>query len=216
MGDALRKTGRPIVYSLCQYGRADVGKWGPMVSGNLWRTTGDIRDQYDSMARIGFSQSPQATFAAPGHWNDPDMLEVGNGAMTPDEYRTHFSLWAMLAAPLIAGNDLRNMSAETKEILMNREVIAVDQDKLGNAGRQVSKDGDREVWAKPLDKGAVAVGLFNRSGEVAEVTVRWSDLRLTGKRKVRDLWAHADGGAVADQFTARVPAHGVVMIKLSK
>jgi alpha-galactosidase len=216
MGDALHKTGRPIVFSLCQYGRADVGKWGPLVGGNLWRTTGDIRDQYDSMARIGFSQSPLAPFAAPGHWNDPDMLEVGNGAMKPDEYRTHFSLWAILAAPLIAGNDLRNMTADTKEILLNREVIAVDQDKLGKAGTQISKDGDREVWAKPLDKGAHAVGLFNRGEEDAQITVKWTDLQLKGKQKVRDLWAHADRGAVADQFTAKVPAHGVVMIRVAK
>ncbi len=130
--------------------------------------------------------------AAPGHWNDPDML------------------------PLIAGNDLRNMTAETKEILLNREVIAVDQDKLGKAGTQIAKDGDKEVWAKPLDKGAYAVGLFNRGTEAADITVKWSDLQLKGKPKVRDLWAHADRGSVADRFTAKVPAHGVVMIRVAK
>src|SRR5690349_22070134 len=129
MGDALLKSGRPIVYSLCQYGRNDVWKWGPEVGGNLWRTTGDIRDAWESMTRIGFSQDELAIWAAPGHWNDPDMLEIGNAGMTDDEYRTHLSLWAILAAPLLAGNDLRNMAPTILEILTNREVIAVNQDK---------------------------------------------------------------------------------------
>src|SRR5438552_525877 len=125
MGDALLKTKRPIVYSLCQYGRQDVWKWGADVGGNLWRTTGDIRDAWDSMTRIGFSQNDLAPYAKPGHWNDPDMLEIGNGAMTNDEYKTHLSLWAILAAPLLAGNDLRSPSPEIIAILTNREVIAV-------------------------------------------------------------------------------------------
>src|SRR5271170_5890303 len=128
MHKALLETGRPIVYSLCQYGWNDVWKWGPEVGGNLWRTTGDINDTYDRMEQIGFSQAGLAKFAAPGHWNDPDMLEVGNGGMTADEYRQHMSLWSLLAAPLIAGNDLRTMTDETKSLLLNREVIAIDQD----------------------------------------------------------------------------------------
>src|SRR5215831_16404432 len=135
MGDALLTTGRPIVYSLCQYGRADVWKWGPDVGGNLWRTTGDIRDQWDSMERIGFAHGELAPFAGPGHWNDPDMLEIGNSGMSDTEYRTHMSLWSMLAAPLIAGNDVRSMPPSIREILLNREVIAVDQDA---AGKQAS------------------------------------------------------------------------------
>jgi alpha-galactosidase len=131
MRDALHKTGRPIVYSLCQYGNDAVWRWGTEVGGNLWRTTGDINDHYDRMAEIGFSQAGLARFAGPGHWNDPDMLEVGNGGMNQEEYRQHMSLWAILAAPLLAGNDLTTMSPETVAMLTNREVIAIDQDRLG-------------------------------------------------------------------------------------
>src|SRR2546421_8951027 len=171
-GDALLKTGRPIVYSLCQYGRLDVWKWGADVGGNLWRTTGDIGDRWDSMTRIGFGQNDLAQYAAPGHWNDPDMLEVGNGGMTTDEYRTHMALWSILAAPLLAGNDIRNMTPETKSILLNREVIAIDQDKAGVQGSRVWKSGDQEIWARPLSNGATALAILNRATEPAKVTVR--------------------------------------------
>src|SRR5205807_22126 len=154
MGDALLRSGRPILYSLCQYGRAEVWKWGPQVGGNAWRTTGDIRDAWDSMTKIGFDQDELAPYASPGHWNDPDMLEIGNGGMTDDEYRTHMTLWSMLAAPLLAGNDLRSMSDSTREILINREVIAIDQDKEGKQGRRLSKSASgpdaQEIWALPL------------------------------------------------------------------
>ncbi len=217
MGDALRKTGRPIVYSLCQYGRADVQDWGPEVGGNLWRTTGDIRDRYDSMAKIGFAQSDLAKYAGPGHWNDPDMLEIGNGGMTQDEYKTHFSLWAMIAAPLIAGNDLRIDNPEIKAILLNKEVIAVDQDPLGKGGSRVAQDGDIEVWAKPLAGGDYAVAIFNRGTAEAKGTAAWKDFGWSGKSAaVRDLWAHADKGAVEGGYSATVPAHGVVMLRVSK
>src|SRR5439155_13841794 len=153
MGDALLKTGRPIVYSLCQYGRLDVWKWGADVGGNLWRTTGDIGDRWDSMTRIGFGQNDHAPFAKPGHWNDPDMLEIGNGGMTTDEYRTHMALWSLLAAPLIAGNDLRSMTDETKSILMNQEVIAIDQDTDYKPVTSVSSEGKIEVLMRPLHDG---------------------------------------------------------------
>jgi len=143
MGDALRATGRQIVYSLCQYGRQEVWKWGPEVGGNLWRTTGDIRDSWESMSKIGFGQDELGEWARPGHWNDPDMLEIGNGGMTEDEYKTHMSLWAILAAPLLAGNDLREMTSSIRDILTNREVIAVDQDKEGKQGRRRWKSGDQ-------------------------------------------------------------------------
>src|SRR5581483_11637650 len=152
--------------------------------------------------------------ARPGHWNDPDMLEVGNGGMSETEYRTHMSLWAILAAPLLAGNDLRNMSAATRDILCNREVVAVDQDKAGHEGYRVAQDGDREVWAKPLAGGNWAVGLFNRGASAATVTVKWDDLKLSGKHSVRDLWQHEDRGRVDQSFSAEVPAHGVVMIRV--
>ncbi|MBI4905818.1 MAG: glycoside hydrolase family 27 protein [Acidobacteria bacterium] len=216
MGEALRKAGRPIVYSLCQYGRANVGEWGPKVGGNLWRTTFDIRDQHQSMDAIGFSQHDWAKYAAPGQWNDPDMLEIGNGGMNAEEYRTHMSLWSLLAAPLIAGNDIRSMDTATKEILLNKEIIAVDQDPLGKAATRIAKAGDTEVWARPLKGGAYAVGLFNRGGAETSVSVKWADLQLNGKVKVRDLWAHADRGAHADSFEAKVPSHGVVMLRLTK
>jgi alpha-galactosidase len=216
MAEAIRRTGRPMVYSLCQYGRAKVEEWGPKVSGNLWRTTFDIRDQWESMSQIGFSQSHLAAAAAPGHWNDPDMLEVGNGGMTAVEYRTHMSLWSILAAPLIAGNDLRSMTPEIRDILLNREVIAVDQDRLGKAGYQVSVKEQAEVWGKPLAGDAYAVGLFNRGTAEAEVAVQWSDLKLAGPRKVRDLWLHADRGIAPNGFSAKVPPHGVVMLRVSR
>ncbi len=214
MGEALRKCGRPIVFSLCQYGRNHVEQWGPKVSGNLWRTTGDIRDQWQSMERIGFSQTDLAQYAAPGQWNDPDMLEIGNGGMTTEEYRTHFSLWAMIAAPLIAGNDLRNMSDDIKSILLNKDVIAVDQDKLGKGGQRIAQNGQKEIWAKPLDKGAYAIALFNRGPSAQEISVKWSDVKLSGSRNVRDLWKHQDLGKKADSFSASVPSHGVVMIRV--
>src|SRR3954470_20630305 len=178
MGDALRSTGRPIVYSLCQYGRQDVWKWGADAGGNLWRTTGDIRDAWDSMARIGFNQNDLAPRARSGHWNDPDMLEIGNGAMTKDEYQTHISLWAILAAPLLAGNDLRSMSPEILAILTNKEVIAVDQDNLGKQGKQVWKSGDQEIWVRELAGGAHAIAFFNRAAEPAKINIKWIEIGI--------------------------------------
>ena len=217
MGDALLKAGRPILYSLCQYGRDDVWKWGPEVGGNAWRTTGDIRDTWDSMTKIGFSQDELAIWAAPGHWNDPDMLEIDNGGMTDNEYRTHMSLWAILAAPLLAGNDLRNMAPTILEILTNREVIAVNQDKDGKQGRRIAKSGDQEVWAKPLFDGGLAIGLFNRGDAPAKITVKWSDLGLkSAPVRIRDLWTHSDLKLDGLEYSSTVPVHGVVMLRLSK
>ncbi len=216
MGAALEKSGRPIVFALCQYGRDHVEQWGPAVGGNLWRTTGDIRDTYESMSKNGFSQDALASYAGPGHWNDPDMLEVGNGGMSRDEYETHFSLWSILAAPLLAGNDVRDLTPEIREILLNKEVIAVDQDALGKQGTRVAQSGDTEVWAKPLQDGSYAVGLFNRSEKEQTVSVAWTDIRLGGPQLVRDLWAHKDIGKLEHGFSPIVPAHGVVMVKVSK
>jgi alpha-galactosidase len=214
MGDALLKSGRPIVYSLCEYGMGDVWKFGAKVDGNLWRTTGDISDHWQSMDGIGFKQFAIASYTQAGHWNDPDMLEIGNGGMTADEYRTHMSLWSLLAAPLLAGNDLRSMSEETKSILMNKEVIAIDQDPEAKPVKKISEQGSLVVAARPLKNKTWAVGLFNRGDAAAKMTAAWSDLGLHGKLKVRDLWAHKDMGKVADQFSADVPSHGVVLITL--
>jgi alpha-galactosidase len=216
MGDALLKTGRPIVYSLCQYGINEVWKWGTKVGGNLWRTTGDISDNWRSMDRIGFRQFDIAPFIKPGHWNDPDMLEIGNGGMNADEYRTHMSLWSLLAAPLLAGNDLRSMSDETKEILLNSEVIAIDQDPDGKPVQRLSApDATAVSLARPLHDGSLAVGLFNRADHAQSVAIQWSSVNLAGKKlQGRDLWMHADVPLTGDEYTVTVPAHGVVLLKV--
>ena len=217
MGDALLASGRPIVFSLCQYGHDDVWKWGAKVGGNLWRTTGDINDHWKRMDEIGFKQFDIASYAQAGHWNDPDMLEIGNGGMTADEYRTHMSLWSLLAAPLLAGNDLRSMSDETKSILMNTEVIAIDQDPDGQA-REENLRARLAWWLRHVRSSTKtwAVGLFNRGDAAAKMSVTWKDLGLHGKLQVRDLWAHKDLGKVADQFSAEVPSHGVVLITVKR
>jgi len=215
MALALRATGRPIVFSICQYGELDVQSWGAAAGGNLWRTTGDISDHYDAMARNGFSQFALHGIAGPGHWTDPDMLEVGNGGMTAAEYRTHMSLWAMLAAPLLAGNDLRAMTPEVHDILANREVIAVDQDKLGTQGWRVWQSGPLEIWKRPLAGGSYAVAVFNQGTTAAKVAVRWSDLRMLHPRSLRDLWAHRDLGSATQECLASVEPRGVVLLRAS-
>ena len=216
MHDALRATGRPIVYSLCQYGEDAVWEWGASVGGNLWRTTGDISDNYTRMSDIGFGQAGLAKFAGPGHWNDPDMLEVGNGKMNTEEYRTHMSLWAILAAPLLAGNDLTTMTPETESILMNKEVIAVDQDPLGKQGDRVYAEGPIEVWSKPLAGGALAVGIFNRHQKPLTAHVDFTKLGLTGGVQARDLWLHKDLGTLPSMYNVEVPAHGVLMLRITR
>jgi alpha-galactosidase len=213
MHQALLNTQRPIVYSLCQYGVDSVWEWGPQVGGNMWRTTDDIRDNYRSMALIGFSQAGLEKFAGPGHWNDPDMLEIGNGGMTADEYRTQMSLWAILAAPLLAGNDLSKIDETTKSILINKEVIAVDQDKLGIQGSRIRPP---QIWMKLLSDGSKAVALFNyvTDDEAEPFTLRFNDVGFSGPVHVRDLWAHKDLGVVCDSYTVTVPQGGVVMLRM--
>jgi len=212
--DALAKAGRPIVFSICNWGVKAPWKWGP-TTGNLWRTTGDINDTYDRMSVIGFQQNGLEKYAGPGHWNDPDMLEVGNGGMTRDEYRTHMALWAILAAPLLAGNDLRSMNAETKELLLNTEVIAVDQDAKGAQGHRVWDEGPLEIWTRPLADGGQAVGLFNRGESTLLMTLEMKQLGVSGTVHLRDLLDHKDLGTATGSFTTQVPEHGVVMLKVS-
>jgi alpha-galactosidase len=214
MRDALRATGRPIVYSLCQYGFDQVWRWGGSVGGNLWRTTGDITDKYPRMLQIGLSQAGLAKYAKPGNWNDPDMLEVGNGGMNAIEYRTHMSLWAILAAPLLAGNDLTKMTPETLSILANREVIAIDQDPAGRQGDRVQVEGPLEVWAKPLAGGGKAVGLFNTSDLPAYVAVDFSAVGFKTPVRTRDVWAGKDLGKLKS-YRVLAPAHGVVLLRLT-
>ena len=221
MHNALKATGRPIVLSICEWGKSKPWLWAKDV-GNLWRTTGDIYDCWDCKKEstgwvvILDQQDGLETFAGPGHWNDPDMLEVGNGGMSVTEYQSHFSLWSMLAAPLIAGNDLKNMTPEIKDILTNKEVLAVDQDDLGMQGRRVSKNGDLEVWVKQLHDGSRAVVLFNRGGSGAEISASWEDLGYPSRLPavVRDLWNKKDLGVFTGKFNALVASHGVVMLRI--
>ena len=223
MADAIKAAGRPMVLAMCEWGNNRPWEWGAKI-GNLWRTTADIRDAWAGREKwsIGMTDIVDLNerlypYAGPGHWNDPDMLEVGNGGMTPTEYRSHFSLWAMMAAPLIAGNDIAHMDADTRTILLNQEVIAVDQDPLGQQGRRIRDDGDLEVWARPLADGSRAVILFNRSAAPASISVAWPELGLTTrvKAEVRDLWAHKSLGRKTGSFAATVAPHGVVMVKVT-
>jgi alpha-galactosidase len=228
MRNALAATGRPIVFSICEWGTSKPWLWAKDI-GNLWRTTGDISDRWEGRKKwadgsccsngvvdILDLEAGLESYAGPGHWNDPDMLEVGNGGMTDTEYRAHFSLWAILAAPLIAGNDVRSMSPDIKEILTNEEVIAVDQDPLGMQGTRVSKNGELEVWARQLKDGSRAVALLNRGGNEASIAVTWEELGYPGhlSAEVRDLWAHKDEGRFTRKFERSVPSHGVVMLKV--
>ncbi len=224
MSRALQATGRPIVFSLCEWGRSKPWLWAQNI-GNLWRTTDDIYDHWEGRSPDGYHlsmleildlQAGLDTYAGPGHWNDPDMLEVGNGGMTDSEYKAHFSLWAILAAPLIAGNDLSTMSDETRAILTNREVIAVDQDPLGIEAKRVAKAGNYEVWARPIKGGGRAVVLLNRSTEPHDITVTWEELQYPDdlKAAVRDLWLHKDFPASQGAFTANVQGHSVVMVTI--
>jgi alpha-galactosidase len=212
MHQALLSTGRPIVYSI--HGRGRVWSWARSVGANLWRTTGDIGDNYNRMIAIGFGQSGLARFAGPGHWNDPDMLEIGNGGMGAKEYRVHMSLWCLLAAPLITGNDLTTMTPETLSILTNPDLIAVDQDPLGVEGHRVWEEGPLEIWMKPLADGSRAVGLFNREQSTIKVTVKFSQIGLGDRATVRDLWARKDLGVFNGSYSADVQSHGVVMIRV--
>jgi alpha-galactosidase len=216
MHQALVATGRPIVFSMCQYGWDDVWKWGASVGGNLWRTTGDIDDTYIRMSEIGFSQAGLGKFAGPGHWNDPDMLEVGNGGMTTDEYKTHMSLWAILAAPLLAGNDLSKVSPADLAILTNKEVIAIDQDPLGKQGDRVWTEGFSEIWSKPLTGGAQAVAIFNRASEEKQIPFKLSQVGAPDTATLHDIWAAADVTATAGAYLASVPAHGVVLLRVGQ
>jgi alpha-galactosidase len=215
MGEALKNTNRSIVFSLCQYGESDPWKWGAEVGGNLWRTTGDIRDTWDSMDKIGFSQIEIASYNQPGHWNDPDMLEIGNGGMTADEYRTHMSLWSLLSAPLIAGNDLRSMTDETKSILMNDEVIAVDQDPIASPVQRATKEGGIEVLTRRMRDGSLIVGLFNRGNSATNAQIPWSGIAMPkSPSQIRDLWKHQAILYSNDGYRGLVPPHGVVLLRI--
>ena len=221
--DALAATGRPIVFSICEWGSTKPWLWaGPV--GNLWRSTGDIQDCWDCKKPWGGNGFLQIidqmngieSYSGPGHWNDPDMLEVGNGGMTTEEYRAHLSMWALFSAPLLVGTDVTSMSADTREILLNRAVIAVDQDPLGQQGHRVKKDGELEVWSKQLADGGRAVVLLNRSATPAAVEAAWTDIGYpaTLTATVRDLWNGKQLTGQKGSYTAQVPGHSVVMVTI--
>ncbi|EPD62846.1 NPCBM/NEW2 domain-containing protein [Streptomyces sp. HGB0020] len=215
MRDALKATGRPIVYSICEWGENKPWQWAADV-GHLWRTTGDISDNWGSMLGILKQNLPLAEYAGPGHWNDPDMLEVGNGGMTDTEYRTHFSMWSVMAAPLLIGSDLRTASQETFDILDNKEVIAVDQDPLGKQGAVVSSEGGRWVVSKEMKDGSRAVALFNESGTAQRIATTAAAVGLpqASAYTLRDLWQHKSYNT-AGTISATVPAHGTVLVRVS-
>jgi alpha-galactosidase len=215
MRDALKATGRPIVYSLCEWGDQSPWEWAGDV-GNSWRTTGDISDHWYSMLSIAQANLPLAADSGPGHWNDPDMLEVGNGGMTDTEYRSHFSLWSMMDAPLLIGTDLRKATPATLAILGNKDVIALDQDPLGSQATVVSSAGGAYVLSKKLANGDRAVALFNSSDRTARIstTAQAAGLPKRAGYGVRDLWSHRDYDS-AGTLAATVPAHGTVLLRVS-
>ena len=223
MQEALLKQPRDILYSLCQYGAGDVWKWGTEVSGNSWRTTGDINDSWGSMAGIGFKQAGHEQYAGPGHFNDPDMLVVGKVGwgnlhptrLKPNEQYTHISLWCLLASPLLIGCDMTQLDEFTLNLPTNDEVLDVNQDPLGRQAARVAQNGMLEVWAKDLEDGSKAVGLFNRGSSEESITANWADLGLTGEQTVRDLWRQKDLGKFTGEFEAKVGRHGVVLLKFS-
>jgi alpha-galactosidase len=218
--DALASSGRKIVFSICEWGQNRPYQWAPAI-GNLWRTTGDISDNWDSMIANFDLNAQFANDAKPGAWNDPDMLEIGNGGLSRDESRAHMSLWAIAAAPLLAGNDVRLLNDSTregriaKEVLLNREVIAVDQDSLGVQGRMVSNSrSELQVWARPLKDGSHAVVLLNRANVPARINANWARIGISGTTtRVRDLWAHKDTLVTGGGYGTNVPPHGAVMLR---
>jgi alpha-galactosidase len=238
MRKCLDKVDRDIIYSICQYGMGDVWTWGADVGGNLWRTTGDITDTWASMSAIGFSQGENSSYANPGHWNDPDMLVVGQVGwgpdlsktrLTPDEQYTHISLWSLLAAPLLLGCDLTQLDEFTLSLLTNDEVIAVNQDPLGKQASKVMEKDGMQVWKKEMQDGSLALGIFYSGANTPEEAIMWDDeikkrnisidwktLGIIGKHNIRDLWRQKDIGTFDSEFETEVNFHGVVLVRIAK
>ena len=233
MRDALHAAGRPIVFSLCEWGQNKPWEWAADM-GHLWRTTGDIMAGYDSKQRweqgwkvildLQYSLVQPADgqnngigqYAGPGHWNDPDMLEVGNQGLTLAESRAHFSLWCILAAPLIAGNDVRHMSKEAHDILTDKEVIAIDQDSLGKQGWRFRAETGREIWVRELSGGDWAVCVLNSGPTAADITTDWPEIKLFGHEyAVRDVWAKKDIGTTREKRMDRIESHDVMLFRLT-
>ncbi|HEY5328567.1 MAG TPA: glycoside hydrolase family 27 protein [Acidobacteriaceae bacterium] len=227
MHQAILKTGRPIFYSLCQYGWDSVWDWAPSVGANAWRTTGDIQANFDRMAMIGLNQAGLSKFAGPGHWNDPDMLEVGNGQMhdgkmrllTLDENRFHMTLWAMLAAPLLAGNDLTKMTPDVTAVLMNKQVIAIDQDPLGHQGERIFQEGPIQFWSRPLADGGIALAIFNTGEDLStlrNIPLPLKQLGFKTSPQAWDVWADKSLGRIDADYKLTLPKHSTVLLKLTK
>jgi len=231
ISEILKKQKRDIVLNLCQYGMGDVWKWGKEVGGQSWRTAGDLGGSFEGIGtalfRDGFdvfSKDSLHLYGGPGGWNDPDYILIGYLSnwkgqtvptpLTPDEQYTHVSLWSIVAAPLIFSGDITRLDDFTLSLLTNDEIIEVDQDPMGKPGYRVSKHEDLEVWVRPLEDGSHAVGLFNRGEKEAKVTTLWSDLGITGKQRVRDLWKQKDIGRFDKKFSASVIRHGVTMVRM--
>ena len=222
MGNALYATGRPIVFSLCEWGSNKPWEWAQDI-GHLWRTTGDITNCYDCQETYSLgwkfilkSQIGLEKYAGPDHWNDPDMLEVGNKGLTLAESRAHFSLWCIIAAPLMAGNDVRHMPSDVCDILTNKEVIAVDQDPLGKQGYQYMDHPGKQIWVKELSNGCWAVCFFNNSDEAVKLRINWANFPfLAGNYEIRDLWKKENVGTTAKNFEGKVDPLDVILVKLT-
>lgn len=222
MRDALHSAGRPVVFSICEWGNNEPWLWGP-TTGQLWRTTGDITDCYDcqDVYAMGWKfildkEAELTQYSGPDHWNDPDMLEVGNKRLTLAESRAQFTLWCMLAAPLMAGNDVRKMAGEIRDILTNKEVIAIDQDSLGRQGFRYMEQPGKQIWAKELSNGAWAVCFFNSSTDPFKLRVNWSYLPfLNGTYMIRDIWHKQELSSTQSSFVADIPTHDVVLLRLT-
>ncbi|MGA2323915.1 MAG: glycoside hydrolase family 27 protein [Sedimentisphaerales bacterium] len=222
MGNALYATGRPIVFSLCEWGSNKPWEWAQDI-GHLWRTTGDITNCYDCQETYSLgwkyilkSQIGLEKYAGPDHWNDPDMLEVGNKGLTLAESRAHFSLWCIIAAPLMAGNDVRHMSNDVCDILTNKEVIAVDQDPLGKQGYQFMDHPGKQIWVKELSNGCWAVCFFNNSDEAVKLRINWANFPfVSGNYEIRDLWKKKNVGTTGKNFEDKVDPLDVILVKLT-
>jgi alpha-galactosidase len=215
MGEALRASGRNIAFGLSQGGEFNVASWAFKTGANLWRTGKDIEDKWLSVLDGAATVSGTEAVAGPGRWSDPGLLQVGNGAMTSDEYRAHLNLWAVMGAPLVLGSDVRIMRRETVDLLTNKEVLAIDQDAAGLMGHRIAQTANTEVWAKPLADGSIAVAFINRGNTSAPAAVSWEQLGIIGPRRVRDVWWHENLGTSNNRYAVFLTAHTSLLLRMT-
>jgi alpha-galactosidase len=216
MGEALRASGRDIVYGISQKGQFNVEQWAPRTGASLWRTGNELEENWASVGAAGFAQNGKETAVRPGAWNDPGLLQTGNAGMTADGSRMQINLWAVLSAPMMLGNDVRIMTRETVALLSNREVLAINQDKLGRQGKRIAQTADTQVWAKPLADGSLAVAFFNTSLRTTSVAVTWEQLGISGPHLARDLWWRENLGIANDRYVVVLTGGTSMLLKLSK